>query len=1182
MKILRGANILHAIIMLAMSMLQLHAASQSNGNYTVNISGNETGDLTVQGAAHFHQDLDFGTTSTNLSAGLLHYSENGAIYTVGIAATRPATSFLWQDNDAIASKNKMLLGADNSLSLFDAAGASGIVLNPNTGLITLSGSGSGIRLSDGTMLTNAASLRSAGLYNATGTLAATATTDGKVNFPNGILLGNNNVASGANAFASGSNATASGVAATAHGTLTTASGNSSTALGTSTVASGVNSIAGGNSSTANGTTAIAFGEGTIAQAYDSLVLGRFNVAQGNSTAWVTTDDLFTIGIGANAATRANAFVVRKSGDVAASKNFAVSGTTTLGTTTHSGTTTFNNTATFTKNVTFSGNATNSSIIGNVTFTGNVILGGNAVISGNGSGLTSLSKTQVGLGNVENTAISTWPGSANITTLGTISAGTVPVARVSGLAAVATSGSYSDLSNKPTIPAAQVNSDWSASSGLAQILNKPTLAAVATSGSYNDLSGKPTLGTAAATDTTAYATAAQGAKANSALQSVDLFPHPGTFVAPGYASQEYVLPGSFERFGDDATCNLIGYIPTGGTFAIKDGTGPNGSIMEMTGSTHPTSRVIYFGGIIGAGTATWASTPALDTNARQLISADGLALNWANRQLVGAWQVNGTLTLADGTVLANASSLRSTALYTASGNVALSVATNGQLQAPKGIAIPTGGSLTLSDGTALTNAASLHSSSLFTTNGTAAATATTDGKVNFANGITLGSNNGATGSNSFASGNTATANGTTATAFGEGTIAQAYDSIALGRFNVAQGNATAWVATDDLFTIGIGGNATTRANAFVVKKSGDVTASKNLAVSGTTTLSGTTTHTGTTTFNGLATFTKNITFSGNATNSVISGNLTLAGNTTTLSANTTTVTGNATFAKNVAIAGNTTLNGNTTINGALVLSDGTILANAASLRSSALYTASGNVAVSVGADGKVQFANGITLPGGALGSAAYADSAAYATSGQGTLAASALQPTGNGGALTGLTATQVGLGNVENTPLSTWVGSTNITTLGTISAGTVPVARVSGLAPVATSGSFSDLINKPTIPAGQVNSDWNAASGLSQILNKPTFAAVAISGSYNDLSGKPAIPAAQVQSDWSASSGMGQILNKPTLASVALSGSYPDLSGKPTLGTAAATAVTDYATAAQGAKADSALQPNGNATLILLW
>lgn len=59
-----------------------------------------------------------------------------------------------------------------------------------------------------------------------------------------------------------------------------------------------------------------------------------------------------------------------------------------------------------------------------------------------------------------------------------------------LATVATSGSYNDLSNKPTIPAAQVNSDWNASSGVAQILNKPNLATVATTGSYNDLTDKP--------------------------------------------------------------------------------------------------------------------------------------------------------------------------------------------------------------------------------------------------------------------------------------------------------------------------------------------------------------------------------------------------------------------------------------------------------------------------------------------------------------------------------------------------------------------------------------------------------------------------------------------------------------------------------------------------------------------
>ena len=50
---------------------------------------------------------------------------------------------------------------------------------------------------------------------------------------------------------------------------------------------------------------------------------------------------------------------------------------------------------------------------------------------------------------------------------------------SDLATVATSGDYDDLSNKPTIPAAQVNADWNATSGVAQILNKPTIPTVPT-------------------------------------------------------------------------------------------------------------------------------------------------------------------------------------------------------------------------------------------------------------------------------------------------------------------------------------------------------------------------------------------------------------------------------------------------------------------------------------------------------------------------------------------------------------------------------------------------------------------------------------------------------------------------------------------------------------------------------
>ena len=65
--------------------------------------------------------------------------------------------------------------------------------------------------------------------------------------------------------------------------------------------------------------------------------------------------------------------------------------------------------------------------------------------------------------------------------GTLDAGGLSI-NGTPLATVAVTGSYSDLSNKPAIPAAQVNSDWTAASGVAQILNRPALAAVAMSGS----------------------------------------------------------------------------------------------------------------------------------------------------------------------------------------------------------------------------------------------------------------------------------------------------------------------------------------------------------------------------------------------------------------------------------------------------------------------------------------------------------------------------------------------------------------------------------------------------------------------------------------------------------------------------------------------------------------------------
>lgn len=102
-------------------------------------------------------------------------------------------------------------------------------------------------------------------------------------------------------------------------------------------------------------------------------------------------------------------------------------------------------------------------------------------------------------------------------------------------------------------------------------------------------------------------------------------------------------------------------------------------------------------------------------------------------------------------------------------------------------------------------------------------------------------------------------------------------------------------------------------------------------------------------------------------------------------------------------------------------------------------------------------------------------------------------------------------------------------------------------------------NKPTIPAAQVQSDWNASSGMGQILNKPNLATVATSGSYNDLTDKPTIPG-QVQADWTESdtSSSAYIKHKPSLATVATSGSYNDLSGKPTIPAAPVNADWDEA------------------------
>lgn len=116
-------------------------------------------------------------------------------------------------------------------------------------------------------------------------------------------------------------------------------------------------------------------------------------------------------------------------------------------------------------------------------------------------------------------------------------------RLDQLAAIAFSGSYFHLRDRPRIPVeaadvralpisgGQLTGPLRLAADATTALEATTLqqlgaalaalATVARSGRYADLLEKPTLGTAAATDATAYATAQQGARADSALQPADI-------------------------------------------------------------------------------------------------------------------------------------------------------------------------------------------------------------------------------------------------------------------------------------------------------------------------------------------------------------------------------------------------------------------------------------------------------------------------------------------------------------------------------------------------------------------------------------------------------------------------------------------------------------------------------------
>ncbi|MBO7471035.1 MAG: hypothetical protein J6T78_04125 [Bacteroidaceae bacterium] len=186
----------------------------------------------------------------------------------------------------------------------------------------------------------------------------------------------------------------------------------------------------------------------------------------------------------------------------------------------------------------------------------------------------------------------------------------------------------------------------------------------------------------------------------------------------------------------------------------------------------------------------------------------------------------------------------------------------------------------------------------------------------------------------------------------------------------------------------------------------------------------------------------------------------------------------------------------------------------------------------------------------------------------------------------------------------------ISDLATIRSGAAAGASAvqpASLATVATTGAYYDLSGKPDLSGFATTQAMNTAlagkqdtiedlssirtgAGLGATAVQPSsLAAVATTGDYDDLTNKPTIPAAQVQSDWNESdtSSKSFIRNKPVIpAGVIVDQTYDASSANAQSGTAVASAIStkqdiisDLATIRSGA-ADgaTAVQPGNLATV----
>ena len=209
------------------------------------------------------------------------------------------------------------------------------------------------------------------------------------------------------------------------------------------------------------------------------------------------------------------------------------------------------------------------------------------------------------------------------------------------------GNYNNLTNQPTIPAAQVNSDWTASSGVAQILNKPSIPPLSSvvigpasgggslifnnvngeftftppdlsgystfSGSYADLTGKPDLSnylTSYTESDPVFTASPVGSVTGGQVTNWDTAYNWGNHASAGYLTAEADTFATVVARGGTTTGNIqVNDITVNGNFSV-------------------------------IGTSTTNNVATLNVTANQIIMNDGVT---------GAPTLNGTLKVERGTL-----------------------------------------------------------------------------------------------------------------------------------------------------------------------------------------------------------------------------------------------------------------------------------------------------------------------------------------------------------------------------------------------------------------------------------------------------------------------------------------------------------------------------------------------------